>query len=72
MGLVSPQIHLKHDEFFKTVIYNSGNGHNVSGWQYLPSIRQMSRPRRVQLDKISDTEESNTNLTYPNKQGMEQ
>ena len=71
-GLVSPQFHVKHDEFFETVKPNSGNDHVLSKWQYLSGIKRMGRERRVQLNEMSNTEESDVNPTISSTQNMEQ
>jgi hypothetical protein len=38
-GLVSPQFHVQHDDFFETVIPKEGNPAILSHWQKLSGIR---------------------------------
>ena len=70
-GLVSPQFHVKHDEFFETVKPNAGNDHVVSRWQYLSAIKSPGRVKRAQ---INNNISSNPNTTDdpPNNKDLEQ
>ena len=70
-GLVSPQFHVKHDEFFETVKPNAGNDHIVSRWQYLSAIKSPGRVKRAQ---INNNISSNPNTTDdpPNNKDLEQ
>ena len=70
-GLVSPQFHIIHDEFFETVKPNAGNDHIVSRWQYLSGIKRLGRVKRIQG---ANTTSANLNQTNdpPSKQDLEQ
>jgi hypothetical protein len=46
-GLVSPQFHVQHDDFFKTVSPKAGNPAILSNWQKLSGIRLDGKAEKV-------------------------
>jgi hypothetical protein len=46
-GLVSPQFHVQHDDFFETVSLNAGNPAILSHWQKLSGIRLDGKAEKV-------------------------
>jgi hypothetical protein len=46
-GLVSPQFHVQHDDFFETVIPKAGNPAILSYWQKLSGIRFDGKAEKV-------------------------
>jgi hypothetical protein len=46
-GLVSPQFHVQHDDFFETVIPKAGNPAILSHWQKLSGIRFDDKGEKV-------------------------
>ena len=56
MGLVSPQFHIKDDEFFETVKPNSVNDHVISRWQYISGVKKIVKVRRVKMGSINKSD----------------
>jgi hypothetical protein len=61
-GLVSPQFHVQHDDFFETVSPKSGNPAIISHWQKLSSIRLDGKAEKVK-SKISRVRKSTSKET---------
>jgi hypothetical protein len=46
-GLVFPQFHVQHDDFFETVSPKAGNPAILSHWQNLSRIRLDGNPEKI-------------------------
>jgi hypothetical protein len=54
-GLVSPQYHVRHDNFFETVRPNAQNPSTLSHWQALAGFKEMKAIRASEGERIADT-----------------
>jgi hypothetical protein len=78
-GLVSPQFHVRYDDFFETVRRSSQNPTTLSHWQKLAGFkinRHISSVPKTILDKdnhptLPDTEHSQTSQVMPSSQEHE-
>jgi hypothetical protein len=50
-GLVLPQFHVQHDDFFKTVSPKAGNPSVLSHWQKLFGLRLDGKPVKTKSKK---------------------
>ena len=60
-GLVSPQFHVTHDDFFETVRPNAGNTTTDSKWQRLSGLTSHLIGNRMQREKTSIPRSRNKN-----------
>ena len=58
-GLVSPQFHVKHDEFFETIKPGQGNDNTIINWQILSGIKK-NRNNLIQINDNSSVSRSNS------------
>ena len=63
-GLVSPQYHIKHDDFFETTRQAEVNNYTSSKWQILAGFMQM---KRSENDHSNENKEDNKNISTLNE-----
>jgi hypothetical protein len=54
-GLVSPQYHVRHDDFFETVRPAAQNPSTLSHWQALAGFKEMKAIQASEGEKLTDT-----------------
>ena len=64
--LVSPQFHVRHDEFFETIKPGQGNDNTIINWQILSGIKK-NRSNLIQINDNSSAFMSNSQHIYTNQ-----
>ena len=65
-GHVSPQFHIRHDEFFETVRPSAGNPTIHSNWQNVAGLTKMKQIQKGTVDKLRSSSKS-TRRIKPSK-----